>query len=56
MKLTQLTRVKGRFKNLDTMVTSKIYIDDIVSKGFDELVTNRDQHVKILVTPSQAKT
>lgn len=32
------------------MVTSKIYIDDIMSKGFDELITNRDQHVKILVT------
>lgn len=41
----------GRFKNLQTMVTSKIHIDDIVSKGFDELVANRDQHVKILVRP-----
>jgi hypothetical protein len=37
--------------NLETMVTSKIHIDDIVSKGFDELVANRDQHVKILVSP-----
>ncbi|KAJ4392613.1 hypothetical protein N0V91_011345 [Didymella pomorum] len=43
--------VAGRFKNLETMVTSKIHIDDIVSKGFDELVKNRDQHVKILVGP-----
>lgn len=37
------------------MVTSKIYIDDVVEKGFDELVTNRDHHVKILVTPDRAK-
>ncbi|KAF3031487.1 hypothetical protein E8E12_000429 [Didymella heteroderae] len=41
----------GRFNNLETMVTSKIYIDDIVTKGFDELVAKRDQHVKILVSP-----
>ena len=37
------------------MITSKIHIDDIVSKGFDELVKNKDQHIKILVTPDKSK-
>jgi (R,R)-butanediol dehydrogenase/meso-butanediol dehydrogenase/diacetyl reductase len=37
------------------MVTSKIYIDDIVTKGFEELVNNKDQHIKILVTPHKDK-
>jgi (R,R)-butanediol dehydrogenase/meso-butanediol dehydrogenase/diacetyl reductase len=46
---------KGKFKGLETMVTSKIHIDDIVQKGFNELVANRDQHVKILVTPDRSK-
>ena len=32
------------------MVTSRLYIDEISSKGFDELVTNKDDHIKILVT------
>ncbi|KAF2624624.1 L-iditol 2-dehydrogenase [Macroventuria anomochaeta] len=47
--------VAGRFKGLETMITSKIHIDDIVEKGFDESVANRDQHVKILVTPHKVK-
>lgn len=45
----------GRFKGIQNMVTSKVHIDDIVSKGFDELVTNRDQHVKILITPKNLR-
>ncbi|KAJ4358819.1 hypothetical protein N0V95_002741 [Ascochyta clinopodiicola] len=47
--------VAGRFQGIESMVTSKIHIDDTVEKGFEELVTNKDQHVKILVTPDQAK-
>jgi hypothetical protein len=37
------------------MVSSRIYVDDIVGKGFEELVTNKDQHVKILVTSDKSK-
>lgn len=37
------------------MITSKVYIEDIVSKGFEELVKNKDQHVKILITPNKSK-
>ncbi|KAF2124076.1 threonine dehydrogenase, partial [Dothidotthia symphoricarpi CBS 119687] len=43
--------VAGEFKGVETMVTSRIHLDDISEKGFDELVTNKDDHVKILVTP-----
>lgn len=37
------------------MVTSRIHIDDIIEKGFNELMTNKDQHIKILVTPDSSK-
>ncbi|KAJ4377980.1 hypothetical protein N0V83_000810 [Neocucurbitaria cava] len=47
--------VAGKFKGVERMVTSRIHIDDISKKGFDELVTNKDQHIKILVTPDRTK-
>ncbi|CAO2647659.1 Nn.00g085810.m01.CDS01 [Neocucurbitaria sp. VM-36] len=47
--------VAGKFKGVETMVTSRIHIDDISKKGFDELVINKDQHIKILVTPDRSK-
>lgn len=33
------------------MVTSRIPLEDVVHKGFEELVSNKDDHTKILVTP-----
>ncbi|KAF2679791.1 threonine dehydrogenase [Lentithecium fluviatile CBS 122367] len=42
--------VAGKFDGAGDMVTSRIYIDDIKEKGFEELVTNKDRHVKIMVT------
>jgi threonine dehydrogenase-like Zn-dependent dehydrogenase len=45
----------GKFKGIETMVTSRIHIDDITEKGFNELMTNKDQHIKILVTPDRSK-
>ncbi|KAJ4322341.1 hypothetical protein N0V94_002450 [Neodidymelliopsis sp. IMI 364377] len=45
----------GRFEGAEMMVSSKIYVDDIVGKGFEELATNKDQHVKILVTSDKSK-
>jgi (R,R)-butanediol dehydrogenase/meso-butanediol dehydrogenase/diacetyl reductase len=33
------------------MITGKIELDDIVDKGFEELVNNKDAHIKILVKP-----
>lgn len=34
------------------MITKRIGLEEIVSGGFDELLTNRDRHVKILVRPN----
>jgi (R,R)-butanediol dehydrogenase/meso-butanediol dehydrogenase/diacetyl reductase len=33
------------------MITKRIALDDIVAGGFEELLANRDRHVKILVRP-----
>ena len=33
------------------MVTARIGLDDVVQKGFEQLIQNKDQHVKILVSP-----
>lgn len=35
------------------MITSRIHLEDVVEKGFKELITNKDKHVKILVTPKR---
>ena len=45
---------KGRIK-ADNYATSKIYIDDVVSKGFDVLIgPDKLKEVKILVTPDKS--
>jgi threonine dehydrogenase-like Zn-dependent dehydrogenase len=36
------------------MVTSRIHLDDISQKGFDELLQRKDDHIKIMVTPKEA--
>jgi hypothetical protein len=33
------------------MVTARIALEDTKAHGFDELVNNKDKHIKILVTP-----
>ena len=33
------------------MVTSRIGLEDLVEKGVHQLMENKDDHVKILVTP-----
>lgn len=35
------------------MITSRIHLDDVVNLGFEELLQNKDNHVKILVTPKR---
>jgi len=35
----------------EPLITAKIKLDDIVEKGFEELLANREQHIKILVSP-----
>jgi (R,R)-butanediol dehydrogenase / meso-butanediol dehydrogenase / diacetyl reductase len=40
----------GRIPAKD-LVTKRIDLDDIVKEGFEELLNNRDEQVKILVSP-----
>ena len=35
----------------DSMITGKIKIDDIIAKGFDELVNRKEENIKIIVRP-----
>ena len=41
----------GRLAGYEQMVTGRIDLADIVAKGFEELIHNKDRHVKILVKP-----
>lgn len=41
----------GRIK-AEPLITGRIQLDDIVEKGFEELLKNRESNVKILVSPS----
>jgi (R,R)-butanediol dehydrogenase/meso-butanediol dehydrogenase/diacetyl reductase len=34
-----------------TMITGKIKLDDIIDKGFQELINNKDKNIKIIVSP-----
>lgn len=43
----------GKFEGVEKLITSRILLDDVVSKGFEELVTNKDDHIKIMVTPKR---
>ncbi len=37
--------------NVDSLITGRIHIDDIVEKGFEELINNKEENVKIIVKP-----
>ncbi len=43
----------GNYPGFEKMVTGRISVEDVVSKGFMELIENKDEHVKILVTPKK---
>lgn len=43
----------GRFKGVEKMITKRVILEDIVEKGFKELVKPND-HIKILATPKHA--
>lgn len=36
------------------MVTARVLLDDVVDQAFEELLTNKDGHLKIMVTPKSA--
>lgn len=41
----------GKLQGYEKMVTGRIRLNDIVKKGFEELINNKDAHIKILVDP-----
>lgn len=41
----------GRLKGYKGMVTSRIFLEDVVDKGLEQLVNHKDDHIKILITP-----
>ncbi|KAK0254980.1 hypothetical protein LTR91_011596 [Friedmanniomyces endolithicus] len=45
--------IAGKYKGAEKMVTSRIAIEDIKEKGFEQLVKNKDAHIKILATPKR---
>jgi (R,R)-butanediol dehydrogenase/meso-butanediol dehydrogenase/diacetyl reductase len=43
--------VAGKFDEAKAMATSRIEVEDVVDKGFGELLRNKEHQIKILVTP-----
>lgn len=43
--------VGGKFEGAESMITARIGLEDLVEKGFEELVQRKERHSKILVTP-----
>jgi len=37
----------------EPFITGGFGLDEVITGGFGQLITNKDQHVKILVNPSQ---
>lgn len=45
--------IKGHFAGVEKMITSRILLQDLPGRGFEELINNKDNHVKILATPKE---
>ena len=41
---------QGKFGDFPKMITGRISLEDVAEKGFRQLIENKDDHVKILVT------
>ena len=41
----------GDYAGAENVISARIGLDDISVQGFEALTTNKDSHVKILVTP-----
>ncbi|KPI35948.1 putative diacetyl [(R)-acetoin forming] 2 [Cyphellophora attinorum] len=42
----------GRYESLESMVTARIGLDDVVEEGFNQLIRPDNTHIKILVRPA----
>jgi hypothetical protein len=51
LRFHTLILVAGRYPGVEEMVTSRIQLEDVATQGFEELIQNKDKHIKILVTP-----
>jgi threonine dehydrogenase-like Zn-dependent dehydrogenase len=51
--MSVLTASAGRFQGYEKMVTSRVSLEDVVAGGFEELVNNKDDHIKILISPKK---
>ncbi|WP_022873525.1 2,3-butanediol dehydrogenase [Nesterenkonia alba] len=49
---TVISMVEDGKIDLAPFITGRIGLDDLVDKGFDQLINNNDEHVKILVSPT----
>lgn len=47
-------RKTGKLVGYEKMVTGRIPLSDIKDKGFQELLDNKDEHIKILVSPKMS--
>lgn len=45
--------IAGKYAGCGSMITARISMDDLVEKGFQELLNNMDQHCKIVATPKR---
>ncbi|VUC21498.1 unnamed protein product [Clonostachys rosea] len=43
--------ISGQFNGVEKMVTRKISLQEVVQKGFEHLVHQKDEHMKIVVSP-----
>ncbi|KAK7202860.1 alcohol dehydrogenase [Myxozyma melibiosi] len=40
----------GKMKNFGKMITARVPVEDIIEGGFNELINNKDKHIKIIAT------
>ncbi|KAF2168824.1 hypothetical protein M409DRAFT_20841 [Zasmidium cellare ATCC 36951] len=45
--------IAGKFAGAEKMITSRILLRDLPGQGFEELINNKDQYVKIVATPKE---
>lgn len=51
IRVSTILRPAGAFDGYEKLVTRRISLEDVVTKGFEELVNNKDDQIKILVSP-----
>lgn len=49
-KETMQMLADGKLVGYEKLITGRIRVEDIVEKGFNELINNKDEHIKILVS------